>query len=73
MWKFVSMASGERYVMTHGEAVMLMLLVGNLDTVVQVSTDILCEDYTVRIYASFPANMFHKKTYCLVILLVHIN
>lgn len=61
VWKFVSTGSGEQYVMTIGGPVMLMWLVGSLDMVEQVSTGILCVNYTVCIYASFPANMFHKS------------
>ena len=41
VWKFVSMASGAQYVMTIGEPVMLMWLVGNLDMVEQVTISIL--------------------------------
>ena len=41
VWKFVSAISGEQYVMTSGEPVMLMWLVGSLDTVGRVSIHML--------------------------------
>ena len=41
VWKFVSTISGEQYVMTIGEPVMLMWHVGNLDTVGRVSIHML--------------------------------